>query len=107
MTLLAAVAIAVPLTTLALTYEVTIEPVDDELLADALRASSNLLSLQDDAEEQGVDAAVLLRQIDADEDRFGAALRSEGYYSGSVSITVDGLSFDNEGLLDRLQAYRS
>lgn len=103
-TLVSAISIAVPLTTLALTYEVTIEPVDDDQLADALRASSNLLTLQDDAEEQGVEAAVLLRQIDADYDRFGAALRSEGYYSGSVSLTVDGLSLDDTQLLDRLQA---
>lgn len=100
----AAVATALPLTTWALTYEITIEPVEDDRLAEALRVSSNLLTLQDDAEERGVEPDVLLRQIDADEDRFGAALRSEGYYSGSVSITVNGFSLDNETLPDRLNA---
>jgi len=103
-TLLAATAIVVPLSTLALTYEVTIESVDDEQLANALQVSSNLLTLQDDAEEQGVDAEVLYRQIQADQERLGGALRSEGYYSGSVSISVDGMSLDNEGLLAQLQA---
>lgn len=100
-----AIAIAVPLSTWALTYEVTIQEVDDAQLAEALRVSSNLLTLQDDAEEQGgVEPDVLLRQVDADEDRFAAALRSEGYYSGSVSVTVDGLALDSDGLLDRLQS---
>ncbi|MEM7446407.1 MAG: autotransporter assembly complex family protein [Pseudomonadota bacterium] len=102
--LLAAVAVALPFTTWALTYEVTIEPVDDEQLQEALRVSSNLLQLEEDAEEEGVEPAVLIRQVDADRDRFGAALRSEGYYSGSVSVTVDGLSLDDESLLSRLQA---
>ncbi len=46
----------------------------------------------------------LLARARQDGDRFLTALRSEGYYKGAVTITIDGRPLDAPGLVDMLQA---
>ena len=67
-------------------YSVLIEGVDDPALLDILERSSQLLQLIGTAPAS---RSGLKRRIDGDVERFGTALRSEGYYGGTVDYSLD------------------
>lgn len=69
------------------TYETTLTDIEDEDLANALTASSLLLSRQDEPPDN---ASGLLRRGRGDRDRLTKVLRSFGYYDGSVAVSVEG-----------------
>ncbi|WP_049974199.1 BamA/TamA family outer membrane protein [Azospirillum sp. B4] len=73
------------------TYTVDFHPakgieVDDGLM-DVLRSASSLITLQNDPPSSLLG---LEKRIDNDYDKLAAALRSEGYFDGSVMVKVDG-----------------
>ena len=72
-----------------LDYAVEVAPVEDSGLRQALVASSNLFSLQDQPPDG---ARGLLRRVDSDLERLQTVLRSFGYYGGTVDITIDGVA---------------
>lgn len=83
----------------ALGYNVSLSDLDNEELIQALEASSNLLALQD---EDPPSAVALVRRVEADVDRLGTALRSFGFYRGTVTATVAGRPLDDPDLLETL-----
>ena len=67
-------------------YEVRIEGQMTESLRDLLQRSSDLVTLR---REPTPSHAALQRRVDGDLDNFRSALRSEGYYSGTVKGDID------------------
>ncbi|MDE1149413.1 MAG: autotransporter assembly complex protein TamA [Azospirillaceae bacterium] len=59
----------------------------DDALMDVLRSASSLITLQNDPPSSLLG---LEKRIDNDYDKLAAALRSEGYFDGSVMVKVDG-----------------
>jgi translocation and assembly module TamA len=82
-------------------YEVTIPDTGDDGLDDALRRASALRNLR---ESVTVDADGLIARAIADVGNLRDALRSEGYYAGTSSITLAGEAPEAPGLAQRLAA---
>ncbi|MXP63236.1 outer membrane protein assembly factor [Roseomonas sp. M0104] len=80
-------------------YEVDLPETGDDSLDEAIRRASALEQLR---ERAPVDAFGLVSRALADRDNMRDALRSEGYYSGTASITVAGEPPNTPGLADRL-----
>jgi translocation and assembly module TamA len=68
-------------------YKVAMTKVADPALAAALQSSSTLIELQEKPPE---DVTALRRRAEEDLQRLQKALRSAGYYDGTVTIKVDG-----------------
>ncbi|MCG7363882.1 autotransporter assembly complex protein TamA [Roseomonas sp. ACRSG] len=82
-------------------YEVSFNDTGDEALDDALRRASALQNLR---ESVTVDADGLIARAIGDAGNLRDALRSEGYYAGSSSVTLAGEAPDAPGLAQRLAA---
>ena len=82
-------------------YAVTIKPTGDAALDAALHDSATLISLQKKAP---VAAFALVGRARGDVGRLTTALHSYGYYLGSVSVSVDGLTLDDPALPAKLDA---
>lgn len=85
----------------ALDYNVTVTPLQDAGLVAAVEASSTLIELQESPPE---DLFGLQRRADGDVPRIEKALRSAGYYGGSVAIQVAGRDVEDPALLDETVA---
>jgi translocation and assembly module TamA len=72
---------------MAADYKVDMTKVDDATLGAALQSSSTLIELQEKPPE---DVTALRRRAQEDLTRLQKALRSAGYYDGTVAITIDG-----------------
>ena len=83
------------------TYEVTFNNTGDEALNDALRRASALQNLR---ESVPVDADGLIARAIGDAGNLRDAMRSEGYYAGTSSVTLAGESPEAPGLAQRLAA---
>jgi len=68
-------------------YKVEMTKVNDPTLGAALQSSSTLIELEEKPPE---DVTALRRRAQEDLTRLQKALRSAGYYDGTVAITVDG-----------------
>lgn len=88
---------AAPMAWSAVPYEVVLPELQDDELAGALEAASNLVTLQDDPPPGPTG---LVRRARADLDRLRQVLRSLGYYEGTVSIALDGVSLDDPAVFD-------
>jgi translocation and assembly module TamA len=84
-------------------YEVTFNDTGDEDLDAALRRASALQNLR---ESVTVDADGLIARAIGDAGNLRDALRSEGYYAGTSSVTLAGEAPDVPGLAARLAAMR-
>lgn len=82
-------------------YTVSIAPTGEDALDDAVKNASALVSLRETAP---VGPFALVGRAREDAQRFLTALRSFGYYRGSVSITIDGHPLDDPALPDTLDA---
>ena len=82
-------------------YDVTIRPTGDAAIDQEVKDSAALVGLRDTAVVAGF---ALLARARADADRFRTVLDSEGYYDGTVSITVAGHKLDDPGLPELLDA---
>lgn len=82
-------------------YEVSFNDTGDEALDDALRRASALRNLR---ESVTVDADGLIARAIGDAGNLRDAMRSEGYYAGSSSVTLAGEAPDAPGLAQRLAA---
>jgi translocation and assembly module TamA len=80
-------------------YDVTLKPTGDAALDSAVKDSSALIALKD---KTPVGGFALVQRAHSDADRFAEALRSFGYYKGSVAMTIDGRSLDDLTLVDTL-----
>ncbi len=87
--------VAGPAAAQELTYGVEVTGVDDKELLQAIRASANLVSLADEAPPG---AAGLIRRARRDIERARRALRSYGYYAGTVAIRIAGQPLDDPDL---------
>lgn len=76
-------------------YTVTLKPTGDAALDGALQGSSTLISLQTSAPVAGFALTERARQ---DEERFGIALHSFGYYKATVSTTIGDHRLDDPTL---------
>ncbi len=83
------------------TYEVTFPETGDESLDSALRRASSLGQLR---ETVPVDADGLIARAINESTAIRNALRSEGYYDGSGSVTLAGEAPEAQGLARRLAA---
>jgi translocation and assembly module TamA len=72
---------------IAADYKVEMTKVNDPTLGAALQSSSTLIELEEKPPE---DVTALRRRAQEDLTRLQKALRSAGYYDGTVTITVDG-----------------
>jgi translocation and assembly module TamA len=77
-------------------YNVTLQPTGNAALDDALKASSTLISLQTSAP---VASFALTERARQDEERFGIALHSFGYYKATIAITIGGRPLDDPTLI--------
>lgn len=86
---LVALAVLLPLAAGAqeLRYRVDLTGLDDADLTRKVEQASRLVQLDD---EPPPSLAALNRRAEADRDRIQAVLRSEGYYAGEVTFSVDG-----------------
>jgi translocation and assembly module TamA len=85
-------------------YTVRIAPTGDKAVDAALAASSSLITLRKTAP---VSPFALIARAQADAARFLLALHSEGFYAGSVVVTLDGHALDDPllpGLMDSVPA---
>ncbi len=82
-------------------YQVTIKPTASKPLNAALAAVSQLVGLRAKAP---VSPFALIARAHADLARFRTALQSQGYYSGTTRITIDGQPLGAPGLAARLRA---
>lgn len=80
----------------ALDYEVTIAKLDDPALGTAVAASSTLIELKESPPDS---LFGLTRRAEEDIPRIEKALRSAGYYGGSVAIKVAGMDVTDEAAL--------
>src|SRR5215475_13314514 len=85
----------VPSVAQAADYKVDMIKVNDPTLAAALQSSSTLIELQEKPPE---DVTALRRRAQEDLTRLQKALRSAGYYDGTVSIKVDGQPVEQQAL---------
>ena len=81
-------------------YTVAIAPTGDARLDQAAAAVSQLVRLREPAP---TGAAGLIGRARGDQERLQTALRSEGYYGGTVAITIAGEPVDTTGLVERLE----
>jgi len=79
--------ILAPSGAMAADYKVDMTKVNDPTLGAALQSSSTLIELEEKPPE---DVTALRRRAQEDLTRLQKALRSAGYYDGTVTITVDG-----------------
>src|SRR5215470_1372113 len=79
----------------ALEYKTTLAPIDDAVLAEAVKASSVLIELEAKPPDN---LYGLRRRAQEDETRLAKALRSSGYYDGDVSIEIAGRSADDPSI---------
>lgn len=93
----------IPIAASGLTYEAEIAGDLPDALVEAVTGASLLLQLQD-GDEEPLTPDELIARVRADLDRLERALRSQGYYAGTASISIDGQPPDAEGLPQRLQA---
>lgn len=82
-------------------YTVALPETGDAALDDAISRASALEQLR---ERAPVDAFGLVSRALAEADNMRDALRSEGYYNGSSSVTLAGEPANTPGLADRLAA---
>lgn len=82
-------------------YEVTFADTGDDALDDALRRASALQNLR---ESVTVDADGLIARAIGDAGNLRDAMRSEGYYAGTSTVTLAGEPPDAPGLAQRLAA---
>ncbi len=82
-------------------YDITIEPTGDATIDQGVKASATLVSLRDTAPVGGF---ALLARARADAVRFVTVLNSQGYYDGTVTITVAGHKWDDPALPELLDA---
>jgi translocation and assembly module TamA len=82
-------------------YTVDLPAVEDEALDTGLRDASNLIALEN---ETPPSALGLIRRASADLERLANVLGGLGYYSGSVTITIDGRPLDDPNLAADLAA---
>jgi len=85
-----------------LRYQTEIKRTGDGRLDSALRAVSQLVQLQ---EQAPTGAFGLVNRARSDRDRLARALESEGYWGGTVHVTVAGLPLDTPDLSERLEAF--
>ena len=83
-----------------LQYSTDIKGSGDARADESLRAVSQLVQLQ---EQAPTSAFGVVNRARADQDRFARALESEGYWGGTVHITIAGLPLDTPDLSDRLE----
>ncbi|MGQ3675699.1 autotransporter assembly complex protein TamA [Xanthobacter sp. TB0139] len=89
----------------AVPYTVEIEVVDgDRSLTRAIEDASNLKQLKSNPP---AGAAGLVRRAVSDRDRIVAALYSEGYYGGTINMTISGNRPDSPNIFDIVQAARA
>jgi translocation and assembly module TamA len=81
-------------------YATTITPTGDDDLDRALSTASQLVRLR---ERAPTTATGIVARARRDQEGLVAALRSEGYYDGRVSVTVDGSPLDTPGLAARIE----
>ncbi len=74
-------------------YKVEMTKVNDPTLGAALQSSSTLIELEEKPPE---DVTALRRRAQEDLQRLQKALRSAGYYDGTVTITVDGQKVEQQ-----------
>jgi translocation and assembly module TamA len=79
----------------ALDYKTELAPIEDSVLAEAVKASSVLIELEDKPPD---DLYGLRRRAQEDETRLAKALRSSGYYDGTISIEIAGHPVDAPSL---------
>lgn len=103
LSLLVGVALAqdVPPAPPGVTYTVDLPEVPDEALDAGLRAASNLMALEAETPPSPLG---LIRRAQADLERLANVLGGLGYYSGSVTITIDGRPLDDPELAADLSA---
>ncbi|HJR23345.1 MAG TPA: autotransporter assembly complex family protein [Dongiaceae bacterium] len=82
---------------LALEYQTELAPIEDPILEEAAKASSLLIELEAKPPD---DFYGLYRRAQEDKLRIEKALRSSGYYDGSVTIRVAGKSVDEPAATD-------
>jgi translocation and assembly module TamA len=80
-------------------YTVELRPTGDAALDSAVTDSSTLISLKDKAPAGGF---ALTQRARDDEARFETALRSFGYYGGTMSVTIATIPLDDPALPDTL-----
>jgi translocation and assembly module TamA len=80
-------AASVPLAQAALSYEATIEGLDNSELLSQIKQFSDTFSLKD---RPPPSLSLLLRRADADKELFLRFLRAQGYYDATVTVDVDG-----------------
>ncbi len=85
-----------------MSYRTEIKRTGDARLDSALRAVSQLLQLQ---EQAPTGALGLANRARSDRDRFARALESEGYWGGTVRVTIADLPLDGPDLSERLEAF--
>lgn len=89
----------------AVPYKVEIEVVDgSRSLRNAVIDASNLKALE---KNPPAGAAGLVRRAVVDRDRLVAALYAEGYYGGTIDMTISGNQPDSPNIFDIVQAARS
>lgn len=81
-------------------YTVTIAPTGDARLDEAAAAVSQLVRLREPAPTS---AFGIIGRARGDLERLQTALRSEGYYGGTVNITIAGEALDQPGIAERLE----
>lgn len=81
-------------------YDVTLQPTNNAPLDEALRDSSQLVSLR---EKAPVGPFALVSRAREDAQRFQTALDSFGFYASKVTVTVAGRPLDETDLPDVLQ----
>ncbi len=82
-------------------YDVVLTPTGDAILDGAVRDSSSLVSLRDNAP---VGPFALVQRALDDSARFQQALNGLGYYKGRVSVTIGGTSISDPALIARIDA---
>ena len=80
-------------------YAVTLKPTNNSALDQALKDSSQLISLR---EKAPVGPFALVTRAREDLGRFQQALNSYGYYKASIKLTIDGHPLDDPTLPDLL-----
>lgn len=89
----------------AVPYTVDIEVVDaSRSLRNAIIDASNLKAME---KNPPAGAAGLVRRAVVDQDRLIAALYSEGYYGGTIDMTISGNRPDSPNIFDIVQAARA
>jgi translocation and assembly module TamA len=81
-------------------YTVVLKPTGDAALDAAVHDSSTLVALR---EKSPVGGFALMQRARSDADVFEQALRSFGYYDGTVSLTIDGHPLDDPALVGEIE----